>query len=45
MACNSWQGPGPAVFGAMSLYGYATGQDLTRLGSFLIMALMGERRH
>ncbi len=29
------------TFGAMSLYGYTTGRDLTRLGSFLFMALIG----
>ena len=29
------------AFGAMSLYGYTTGRDLTRLGSFLFMALIG----
>jgi FtsH-binding integral membrane protein len=30
-----------SVFGGMSLYGYTTGRDLTSLGSFLIMGLMG----
>jgi FtsH-binding integral membrane protein len=29
------------AFGAMSLYGYTTGRDLTRLGSLLFMALIG----
>lgn len=29
------------VFGAMSVYGYFTSRDLTRFGSFLIMALIG----
>jgi FtsH-binding integral membrane protein len=29
------------TFGAMSLYGYTTKQDLTRLGSLLFMALIG----
>ena len=29
------------VFGAMSVYGYFTNRDLTRLGSFLYMALFG----
>lgn len=29
------------AFGAMSLYGYTTGRDLTRWGSMLIMALIG----
>jgi FtsH-binding integral membrane protein len=29
------------VFGAMSLYGFVTKRDLTRLGSFLFMALIG----
>lgn len=29
------------VFGAMSVYGYFTTQDLTRWGTFLIMALFG----
>lgn len=29
------------VFGAMSLYGYFTGNDLSKLGSFLFMALIG----
>ncbi len=29
------------VFGAMSVYGYFTSQDLTKIGSFLIMALFG----
>jgi hypothetical protein len=30
-----------AVFGAMSIYGYFTNKDLTRAGSFLVMALIG----
>ncbi len=30
-----------ATFGAMSLYGYTTKRDLTKLGSFLIMGLIG----
>lgn len=30
-----------AMFGAMSLYGYTTKRDLTRIGSFLIMGAMG----
>ena len=30
-----------ATFGAMSLYGYTTGRDLTRFGSFLFMGLIG----
>lgn len=30
-----------AVFGAMSLYGYSTKSDLTSMGSFLIMGLIG----
>jgi FtsH-binding integral membrane protein len=30
-----------ATFGAMSLYGYVTGRDLTRVGSFLFMGLIG----
>ena len=29
------------VFGAMSIYGYFTTKDLTRIGSFLYMALFG----
>ena len=29
------------VFGAMTVYGYCTSRDLTRMGSFLIMALFG----
>lgn len=29
------------TFAAMSLYGYSTGRDLSRLGSFLIMGLIG----
>jgi len=29
------------AFGAMSLYGYTTKRDLTRIGSFLFMALIG----
>jgi FtsH-binding integral membrane protein len=29
------------VFGAMSLYGYTTKRDLTKLGSFLIMGMIG----
>ena len=30
-----------SVFGAMSLYGYTTKRDLTSMGSFLVMGLMG----
>src|SRR4029078_2447265 len=30
-----------AMFGAMSVYGMVTRRDLTRLGSFLFMALIG----
>lgn len=30
-----------ATFGAMSLYGYTTKSDLTKMGSFLIMGLIG----
>jgi FtsH-binding integral membrane protein len=30
-----------ATFAAMSLYGYTTGRDLSRLGSFLFMGLIG----
>ena len=30
-----------ATFGAMSLYGYTTGRDLTNFGSFLMMGLFG----
>lgn len=30
-----------SVFGAMSLYGYTTKKDLTAMGSFLIMGLIG----
>lgn len=30
-----------AVFGAMSIYGYFTNRDLTKIGSFLYMALFG----
>ena len=30
-----------AVFGSMSLYGYSTKKDLTSMGSFLIMGLIG----
>jgi FtsH-binding integral membrane protein len=30
-----------SVFGAMSLYGYTTKKDLTSLGSFLMMGVMG----
>jgi FtsH-binding integral membrane protein len=30
-----------ATFGAMSLYGYLTGRDLTTIGSFLFMGLIG----
>tara|TARA_B100001093_G_C26115234_1_gene712637 strand:- start:24 stop:551 length:528 start_codon:yes stop_codon:yes gene_type:complete len=30
-----------AMFGGMSLYGYSTGKDLTGLGSFLLMGLIG----
>lgn len=29
------------VFGAMSIYGYLTSRDLTKMGSFLFMALIG----
>lgn len=29
------------VFGAMSVYGYTTAKDLTKIGSFLTMALIG----
>jgi FtsH-binding integral membrane protein len=29
------------TFGAMSLYGYTTGRDLTGLGSFLMMGVFG----
>ena len=29
------------TFGAMSVYGYTTGQDLSRIGSILFMALIG----
>ena len=29
------------VFGAMSIYGYSTDRDLSRVGSFLVMALLG----
>ncbi len=29
------------TFAAMSAYGYSTGRDLSRLGSFLIMGLIG----
>ncbi|HET6468765.1 MAG TPA: Bax inhibitor-1/YccA family protein [Geminicoccaceae bacterium] len=29
------------TFGAMSLYGYTTGRDLSRFGSFLFMGLIG----
>jgi FtsH-binding integral membrane protein len=29
------------TFGAMSLYGYTTGRDLTAMGSFLFMGLIG----
>jgi len=29
------------TFGAMSIYGYVTKQDLTKFGSYLIMALLG----
>lgn len=29
------------VFGAMTVYGYLTNQDLTRIGNFLFMALIG----
>ena len=31
-----------ATFGAMSIYGYTTKRDLTKLGSFLMMGLMGK---
>ena len=37
-ACSSSP---PATFGAMSLYGYTTKRDLTGLGSFLFMGLIG----
>ena len=30
-----------AVFGSMSLYGYTTKRDLTSMGSFMIMGLIG----
>ena len=30
-----------AMFGAMSLYGYTTQRDLTKMGSFLMMGLIG----
>jgi len=30
-----------ATFGAMSLYGYTTKSDLTKMGSFLMMGLIG----
>jgi hypothetical protein len=30
-----------AVFGSMSLYGYVTGLDLTSIGSFMVMGLIG----
>jgi len=30
-----------ATFGAMSIYGYTTKRDLTKLGSFLMMGLVG----
>ena len=30
-----------ATFGAMSIYGYTTKRDLTKLGSFLLMGLIG----
>jgi FtsH-binding integral membrane protein len=30
-----------AMFGAMSLYGYTTKRDLTKIGSFLIMGALG----
>ena len=30
-----------ATFGAMSIYGYTTERDLTKLGSFLMMGLIG----
>lgn len=30
-----------AVFGAMTVYGYCTSQDLSRFGTFLFMALIG----
>ena len=30
-----------ATFGAMSIYGYTTKRDLTKLGSFLMMGLIG----
>ena len=31
-----------ATFGAMSIYGYTTKRDLTKLGSFLMMGLIGK---
>ena len=34
-------GVAAAMFGAMSLYGYTTKRDLSGIGSFLIMALIG----
>ena len=30
-----------ATFGAVSLYGYTTKRDLTKMGSFLMMGLIG----
>lgn len=30
-----------SVFGAMSIYGYSTHKDLTSMGSFMIMGLVG----
>ncbi len=30
-----------SVFGAMSIYGYSTQKDLTSIGSFMVMGLMG----
>jgi FtsH-binding integral membrane protein len=30
-----------SVFGAMSIYGYSTKRDLTKMGAFLMMALLG----
>ena len=30
-----------ATFGAMSIYGYTTKRDLTKMGSFLMMGLIG----
>jgi len=30
-----------AIFGGMSLYGYSTKKDLTSMGSFLFMGLIG----